>query len=99
MDKRSWLKENWFKIALLIVVIIGFFYFTGGETWIGFYYPDENNLTEHTQSAELETIEECRFWVESQIAIHNPSGFGYDYECGKNCNFDAGIYVCEETIR
>ncbi len=91
------------KAAILIILVLAgaYFLFFNTETWIGFYYPDKNNLTEHVQSPELKSLEECRSWVKfTQIPLHNPSGSGYDYECGKNCRFDngSGFYICQETL-
>tara|TARA_Y100000310_G_scaffold336457_1_gene421045 strand:+ start:3375 stop:3668 length:294 start_codon:yes stop_codon:yes gene_type:complete len=89
------------SIILIVVVLLGaYFLFFNNETWLGFYYPDEDNLTNHTQSPELKSLEECHVWVNSQVQIHDPSGSGYDYECGKNCKFDKdyGLYVCKETL-
>jgi len=89
------------SIILITIVLLGaYFLFFNNKTWFGFYYPDENNLTNHIQSPELKSLEECRAWVDSQVPIHNPSGSGYDYECGKDCKFDKdyGLYVCKETL-
>jgi hypothetical protein len=90
-------------VSFLIIILIfvgAYFLFFKSETWLGFYYPDGNNLTNHIQSPELKSLEECRTWVDSQVPIHNPSGSGYDYECGKNCKLDKnyGLYVCKETL-
>ncbi len=87
-------------IILIIVILVGAYLLFDNEVWIGFYYPDENNLSGHVQSPELNSLEECRTWVNSQVLIHNPSGYGYDYECGKNCKFDKdyGLYICKETL-
>ena len=47
----------------------------------------------------FDTLEACRDWVDEQVSIHNPSGIGYDYECGKNCDTSGGkSYICEETL-
>ena len=93
-------KKTIIATIIIITVVSAYFLFSSlrGESWIGFYYPDSFDLTDYVQSPELESIEECRFWVDSQINIHNPDGSGYDYECGKNCRFD-GVYICEATIR
>ena len=86
---------------MILIFAVAYFLFSNNKTWIGFYYPDENNLTEHIQSSDLKSLEECRAWVNSQVPIHNPSGSGYDYECGKNCNFDKGygLYICKKTLK
>ena len=88
-------------IGLIIIVGLIYLFFGRGDTWIGFYYPDAFDLTRHIQSPEFKSIEECRLWVDGQQRTFNPSGEGYDYECGKNCRFDKdfGAYICKETIR
>lgn len=77
------------------------FHFSISDKWIGFYYPDQYNLSKDVQSPELNSYEECVNWVNSQINLYNPSGDGYDYECGKNCRFDSNysLYICKETIK
>jgi len=93
-------EKNTISILLIILVFVGaYFLFFKKDTWLGFYYPNENDLTRHIQSTELDSLEACRAWVNTQVPIHNPSGYGYDYECGKNCNLqDYGLYVCKETL-
>ena len=91
--------------AILVVVIIlligAYLVLFGKETWLGFYYPNSGNLYKYIQSSNFDSLDECRSWVNSQVTIYNPSGSGYDYECGKNCKFDknAEIYVCKETVK
>lgn len=94
-------KINVSSIIIVVLLLIGIYLiFFNNETWIGFYYPDEDNLTRHIQSPELNSLKECRAWMDSQILIYNPSGYGYDYECGKNCKFNKnyGLYICKETL-
>ncbi len=72
----------------------------GQTTWKGTYYPDPGYLEEHIDSPVYSTIEECRDWVRNQVPRYNPSGRGFDYECGKNCKIEEGFtsLVCEETL-
>jgi len=91
-------------LALIIFICLYFFFVYEKEKWIGFYYPNENDLTNHFQSPEYKSIDQCRNWINGQVSIHNPSGLGYDYECGKNCKVYPGsesdpLYICKETIR
>lgn len=89
-------------IILAVLLIIGiYFVFIKKDSYIGFYYPDENDLTEHIQSQKLGSLDECHSWVKDQEAKYNPSGYGYDYECGKNCDEPGqpdDLYICEETL-
>lgn len=85
-----------------VLIAIGvYFLFGKQDVWVGFYYPNENDLAGYSQSVEMGSLEECRDWVDGQASIYNPSGLGYDYECGKNCKYDErwGGYTCEETLR
>ncbi len=70
------------------------------DSYIGFYYPDANNLTKDIQSeSSFNSIEECRVWIQDQISLYNQNGIGYDYECGKNCDMSKGKpYICKETL-
>jgi len=85
-------------VALIIVWVAG--NIVRGDTYVGFYYPDANNLTNDIQSSEtFNSLESCRDWIDEQVSTHNPDGTGYDYECGKNCDLSGGKpYVCEETL-
>ena len=87
-------------IIIIAVVIWGIFSFLKGDKYVGFYYPDANDLTNDIQSSEVfDSLEMCRDWVDEQISIYNTDGSGYDYECGKNCDLSGGKpYVCEETL-
>src|SRR5215216_3938911 len=92
------------KILLLIVIIVAAIWAFGAvfkkSTYVGFYYPDANNLFNDIQSeTSFDSLDACRDWVDEQVSIYNPTGSGYDYECGKNCDLSGGKpYVCEETL-
>ena len=88
-------------ILLIGLVIVGSIFLFKKDTYIGFYYPNQNDLTKHIQSEKLTSLEECRSWIEAQEGMHTPSGYGYDYECGKNCkepDSADSLYICEETL-
>jgi hypothetical protein len=94
-------KRNIILLAIfLIVVIWAFSSFFKEDTYIGFYYPDANNLTNDIQSkSTFDSLEVCRDWVDEQINIYNQNDSNYDHECGKNCNISGSKpYVCEETL-
>ncbi len=85
-------------VTIAVIVIVSLF--AKKDTWKGFYYPDAGNLTYDIESPVYESLEECRSWVNQQVAKYNPSGSGYDYECGKNCKLkeELSVLVCEETV-
>lgn len=88
-------------IMVIGVVVLGYFlFFSKKDTWKGFYYPDESNLDDYIDSPVFGSLDECRNWVNTQVYRYNPDGYGYDYECGKNCRLKEGFtsLVCEETV-
>ena len=87
------------QVLVVALVVWGIYSFIQTDEYLGFYYPDANNLSEDISSvATFDSLELCRDWVDEQVSIFNPDGTGYDYECGKNCDTSGGKpYVCEET--
>lgn len=93
--------EKYFSTLFIIVVVIGvYFIFLRKDTYVGFYYPNQDNLLEYYRSSELKSLEDCRNWISMQSEIRDPGGLGFDYECGKNCKYkkDSDLYVCDETL-
>ena len=96
--------KNKGNIILIIILVVGVIWGLGilfkKDTYVGFYYPDANNLTNDIQSnAAFDSLEACRNWIDEQVLIYNPNNSNYDYECGKNCNLSGGKpYICEETL-
>lgn len=91
--------------STLIMIAIVYFvvsYFLKDDKWLGFYYPDGNDLQTYKVSRELKSVEECREWVEQMQSKYNPNNDGSDdYECGKNCEESETIedfYHCKETV-
>ena len=86
---------NLILLILLIIVIKKLF---TRNIYIGFFYPDAQNLTDWKRSGELKSLEECRDWVYSQVSYYKDNS--WDYECGKNCKYKSefDIYYCEETL-
>lgn len=95
-------KRNIILAFILVAVMFwGLRTFFYKDTYIGFYYPDENNLINDIQSANtFVSLDACRDWIEEQVSIYNQGDVNYDYECGKNCDISGNKpYVCEETLR
>lgn len=88
------------SIFILGAVIIGFIVFSNNDSWIGFYYPDANNLDKWVQSDKLDSLDECRDWVDGMV-LARYQDTNSDYECGQNCKYDSllEINVCEETLQ
>jgi hypothetical protein len=89
------------QVLLVTLVVWGIYSFVQKDEYLGFYYPDANNLSEDISSVvTFDSLESCRDWVNEQVSIFNPDGTGYDYECGRNCDTSSGKpYVCEETLQ
>lgn len=90
--------KNLFKVALVGLLIYWIWGALKPDKWIGFYYPDADNLSNYRQSWELESYSECLEWVDD--VSNGRTDTGFDYECGKNCkpNKEWGGYICEETL-
>jgi hypothetical protein len=89
---------NILKVLLFIGAVYYLWTVLKPDKYIGFYYPDAGDLLTHIQSHELESLEECREWVDDVSDGRTDDGF--DYECGMNCKLSqtGGIYICEETL-
>jgi uncharacterized protein YxeA len=94
------MKNKIYVIIFMAVLVFGSIWFFKKDKYVGFFYPDSNNLNKDIQSEDTFTsLEACRDWVNEQASIYNQNGFGYDYECGKNCDLSGGKpYICEETL-
>ena|SRR3990167_9179113 len=86
-------------ILVLVSVLLAQNFFKQA-VWKGFYYPNENDLFTYIDSPGFSSLDECREWVTAQVNKYNPNGYGYDYECGKNCEVKEGLstMVCEKTV-
>jgi hypothetical protein len=90
--------------SIVGLVIVGFIIFwiwnniISPPKYIGFYYPDVGDLTVFKQSPELDSLHDCRDWVDDMIGERTDDN--YDYECGKNCKLGklGDLYVCDETL-
>lgn len=92
--------KNLLVIIAVVLVAWGAFSLLKGDKYVGFYYPDADNLLGDIQSpSTFDSLEACRHWIDEQVSRYNPDGSGYDYECGKNCDL-SGVkpYICEETL-
>lgn len=88
------------SIIIFAIVVWGIVSIFKKDAYVGFYYPDANNLINDIQSkTTFNSLDDCRDWVNEQVSIHNQNNSNYDYECGKNCDLSGGKpYICEETL-
>ncbi len=68
------------------------------DCWEGYVYLNINNLSKHINVGEYQSLEECRDAAAAKLEQLGALSRGY-YECGKNCRFESGMRVCEETLR
>lgn len=94
--------KNYGGIIVIALVIAGIYFFLGGkETWLGFYYPDGDLVSQdkYIYSPQFDDRASCLAWATNlQQQRKNPND---DFECGKNCktpDYAGGLYVCEETV-
>jgi len=88
------------NILVLGLIVWGVFSLFQSDTYQPVYYPDYTNLTEYTYGPIVNSLEQCRDWIDSEAVRRNQTGNEFDYECGKNCKYDPdwGLEVCEETL-
>ena len=87
---------------ITLVIICGLIYLGYSlifkETWQGVYYPNGCLVCEdeYIFSPIFKTKEECLDWVrEKKMTRNNENDL---YECGKNCDWESGLIICEETV-
>jgi hypothetical protein len=69
------------------------------DRWKGWVYPNRGNLSESTFVGDYDRLEDCRAAALAVLRAHHAEITG-DYECGRGCKpWQAGMYVCEETVR
>ena len=85
-------------IQLLVVGLLLCLSSCSQGVWQALVYPDRDNLTDHLSIGEFQNLEECRDHAVAWIEDRNLSKVG-DYECGWNCEYQDGIYSCEETAQ
>ncbi|MFY9484296.1 MAG: hypothetical protein WAP74_01585 [Patescibacteria group bacterium] len=91
MSERGEEKNYTTSTGIVALIILGlgliwFLFFRGHDKWykwLGFYYPNAGDLLNYKQSSELNSLEECREWVD--VISGGRTDTGFDYECGKNC--------------
>lgn len=72
------------------------------ETVDAFYYPDRSDLTRDVRQFDLDNVDGCRSWVNSQAHAHNDAGMTRgDYECGVGYieSLGLGLRVYRTTVR
>lgn len=98
---NNWLKQNWFKIIL----VLGFLWFILGTNgselsgkWQAIYYPDGCLTCEDSYvfSPFFKNVNQCIEWAHAKAATR--PGSTDSAECAFNCRKENGFLVCKETI-
>lgn len=84
------------KIIIIFTAVLLLGAGCNSGNWTGFYYPDFNDMSKWTTSPKLDSLDECRDWVDG-VADYSKM---FDYECGYKCEYNAGygLNICEETV-
>ena len=87
-----------FILFILIIFAIFLYNYLVKERWQGVYYPDGCLICEddYIFSPVYNTKNGCLDWAMQKKALRNNDNDLY--ECGKNCKWESGLMVCEETV-
>lgn len=87
------------KYSLLLLIPILFFTGCSDKTWVGFYYPDNQNKKIRTVEKNLSSLSECKTWGESQKATRSDDEGSF--ECGLGCRYsdEWREFTCDEVIK
>lgn len=69
------------------------------DEWQPIYYPNPPDLTFYINGPTVDTLEECRDWIDAEAIRRGQAAGEYDYECALNCDLNDDLYVCEETTQ
>lgn len=96
--------------ALIIGIILFFLYLIYRNfikypyRYVGYYYPNLENLNAWVESKPFKSVEDCRYWAEGMADRDGVAYSGeYDYECGKDCYkgdpYSQGVtYTCHSSV-
>jgi len=92
------------SIILFAVIILGIYTLvqsTPNENWQPVYYPNTENLSIYSYGPVLDTLEQCRGWINAESMKRSQEFGEFDYECGLNCKYDMiyDLQICEETLQ
>lgn len=102
------MKDFFTIVIFIIVIVIGFFIVRGiwnfgydkfgPKDYTAFYYPEPDDLSIYSTS-KVDSVEECRDWVDGQTSTDYDQYF--DYECGVNCKIEPGYtaMICKKTVQ
>ena len=85
-------------VLTMVLLLVGYFVIggLGEDEWVGFVYPNKNDLTTHQEIGAYLTLADCR---SAALATIDAGGWrgNADYECGLNCRRGSLPMICEKT--
>jgi len=72
--------------------------------YVGYFYPNINNLNKWVESEPMSSVDECREWADEMSDEYGVASSGdFDYECGKDCYkgdpYSQGLtYTCNTSV-
>lgn len=99
--------KNIFAIVVVIIIsiLIHNLLFNNNIKYVGYFYPDKENMEDWSESDPLNSLTECQDWVNNMIDLYEISDENqYDYVCGKDCKkedaYNQGVsYTCRSKVR
>lgn len=92
------MKKSIYIIIGLVAIILMGASCSLKENWQGVYYPDGCLICEddYIFSPVFSSKQECLNWALSKKTLRNNQSDLY--ECGKNCEWEDKLMICEETV-
>jgi len=94
--------------VILIFIAIGYFIYRNfikfPYRYVGFFYPNIDNMEKWIESEPFNTLESCREWAAEMEDKYTFNSNNYtDYECGKDCYkgdpyFQGVTYTCNSSL-
>ena len=102
-------------LAIIIVIYSGYLLYTNfikyPYRYVGYFYPDIENLEYWVESKPFKSVEACKEWVDEVVdqyadilaASGKEYDYNFDYECGKDCYkadpYNQGVtYTCHTSV-
>lgn len=95
-------------ISIILVLVISYFLYNTfikyPYRFVGYFYPNIENMDKWIESEPLGSIEECREWADKKADEYRvASNSNFDYECGKDCYkgdpYNQGVtYTCHTSV-
>ncbi|OGM28392.1 hypothetical protein A2801_02565 [Candidatus Woesebacteria bacterium RIFCSPHIGHO2_01_FULL_41_10] len=95
-------------ISIVVILVIGYFVYNQfikyPYRFVGYFYPNIENMDKWVESKPLGSVDECREWADEMADEYGVASSGnFDYECGKDCYkadpYNQGVtYTCHTSV-